>query len=67
MLYRERNIEQAHTLWLSTEFLVFLVLILAVINLSSNHRLPFPIGSFIAPTRHSTRVADKRCEVNQVK
>ena len=58
------GIEHAYTLWLIAEFLV---LSLAVINLSDNHWLPFPVASFIALTRQSTHVADKRREVNQVK
>jgi len=64
VLHRAKNTEQENILWLGAECLV---LSLAVINLSGNHWLPFPVGSFIAFTRHSTRAADKRREVNQVK
>jgi hypothetical protein len=44
-----------------------LVLSLAVIILSGNHWMPFPVGPFDALTRQSTHAAAKRREVNQVK
>jgi len=64
VLFGGGEIEHAYTLWLIVEFLV---LSLVVINLSGNHWLPFPLGSFIALTRQAKQAADKRCEVNQVK
>jgi hypothetical protein len=64
VLYGAKNTEQGYILWLGAECLV---LSLVVINLSGNHWLPFPVGSFIALSRHPTRAADKCREVNQVK